>query len=67
MLAAIAGLLLLLAGASRRVLPLPGRGLPLPRRGVVELPREIWMVAAVLMLAVLAGLATVLLIQAVLL
>jgi hypothetical protein len=67
MLAAIAGLLLLLAGASRRVLPLPGRGLPMPRRGVVELPREIWMVAAVVMLAVLAGLATVLLIQAVLL
>ena len=67
MLAGIAGLLLLLAGASRRVPPLPARGLPLPGRGVVELPREIWMVAVVVMLGVLAGLATVLLIQSVLL
>lgn len=64
MLAAIAGLLLLLAGGSRRVPPLLGRGPPLPGRGVVELPREIWMVAAVVMLGVLAGLVTVLLIQA---
>ena len=63
MLAAIAGLLLLLAGGSRRVPPCSGRG-PLPGRGVVELPREIWMVAAVVMLGVLAGLVTVLLIQA---
>jgi hypothetical protein len=69
MLAAITGLLLLLAGASRRVPPLslPGRGLPLPGRGVVELPREIWLVVAVVMLGVLAGLVTVLLIQTVLL
>lgn len=67
MLAAIAGLLLLLAGGSRRVPPLLGRGPPLPGRGVVELPREIWMVAAVVMLGVLASLVTVLLIQAVLL
>jgi hypothetical protein len=67
LLAAIAGLLLLLAGASRHGLPFPGRGLPLPRRGVVALPREIWMVAAVVILGLLAGLVTVLLIQAVLL
>jgi hypothetical protein len=67
LLAAIAGLLLLLAGASRHGLPLPGRGLPLPRHGVVALPREIWMVAAVVILGLLAGLVTVLLIQAVLL
>jgi hypothetical protein len=67
LLAAIAGLLLLLAGASRHVPPLPGRGLPLPGRGVVELPRETWMVAAVVLLGLLAGLVTVLLIQAVLL
>jgi hypothetical protein len=67
MLAAIAGLLLLLAGGSRRVSPLLGRGPSLPGRGVVELPREIWMAAAVVMLGVLAALVTVLLIQAVLL
>ena len=54
-LAAIAGLLLLLAGASRRVLPLPGGG-------VVEVPREIWMVAAGVILGLLAGLVTVLLV-----
>jgi hypothetical protein len=66
MLAAVAGLLLLLAGASRRVPPLPGRGLPLPGRGVVAVPREIWMVAAVVVLGLAAGLVTVVLIQAVL-
>ena len=55
LLAAIAGLLLLLAGASRRVLPLPGGG-------VVEVPREIWMVAAGVILGLLAGLVTVLLV-----
>lgn len=60
LLTAIAGLLLILAGASRHVLPLPGRG-------VVAVPREIWMVAAVVILGLLAGLVTVLLIEAVLL
>jgi hypothetical protein len=59
-LAAIAGVLLLLAGASRHVLPLSVRG-------VVEVPLEIWIVAAAVILAFLAALVTVLLMQAVVL
>lgn len=60
LLTAIAGLLLVLAGASRH---LP----PLPVRGVVEAPREMWAVAAVVVLGLVAGFVTALLIQAVLL
>jgi hypothetical protein len=72
LLAAIAGLLLLLAGASRRGRPMLLAGasrhvLPLPGRGVDAVPREIWMVAGVVALGLLAGLATALLIAAVLL
>jgi hypothetical protein len=72
LVAAIAGLLLLLAGASRRGRPMLLAGasrhvLPLPGRGVDAVPREIWMVAGVVALGLLAGLATALLIAAVLL
>ena len=59
-LAAIAGALLLLAGVSRHVLPLSGRG-------VIEVPLEIWMVAAAVILGLLAALVTVLLMDALLL
>jgi hypothetical protein len=54
LMAAIAGLVVLFVGASRHV------ALPLPGRGVVEVPREMRVGAAVILLSLVVGVATAL-------